>query len=168
MPPHLGAGLNTVITLPLLVHCVLSLLTTGCHLFQTSICPFLTAFGVASSILFQIQELHKPLYHVKVKVPVPLPLLQTRKFNIFLYILNSWIISRQSLMTRSVWMCLSTVYTRHTPAFIMDGEFSHLFNDRHLLKREFAALRESVEKWQLGFRAKYYDNYSRWARQPRP
>jgi hypothetical protein len=43
-------------------------------------------------------------------------------------------------------MCLSTVYAKNMPAFIMDGEFLHFFSDRHLLKREFAALRESVEK----------------------
>ena len=68
MPPQLGAGLNTGTTLPLLVCCVLSFLPPGCHFFQISICPFLTAFGVTSSFLFQIQTLHKPLHHIKVAV----------------------------------------------------------------------------------------------------
>jgi len=68
MPAHLGAGINTGTTLSLLVHCMVSLLPTGCHLFHTSICPFLTAFSVVSSILFQIQELHELLHHVKVAV----------------------------------------------------------------------------------------------------
>jgi len=68
MPPHLDAGLNTGMTLPLLVYCVFSFLPPVCHFFQTSICPFLTDFGVAPSILFQIQELHKPLNHVKLAV----------------------------------------------------------------------------------------------------
>jgi len=57
-------------------------------------------------------------------------------------------------------MCLSTVYTKHTPAYIRDGESFHLFSDRHLMKREFAAMREAAEIWQLGSCAKYYETFT--------